>query len=48
MIKVKSNYSTVTNIISAYAPTFETTVKKPETIRAFYKNLSSIIKTFKD
>ena len=47
MIKVKSNNSTVTNIISGYAPTFETTVKKPEAIRAFYKNLSSIFKTFK-
>ena len=47
MIKVKSNSSTVTNIISACVAILETTVRKPETTRAFYKNLSSIIKTFK-
>ena len=47
MIKVKSNSSTVTNIMSACVATLETTVRKLETTRAFYKNLSSIIKTFK-
>ena len=47
MMKIKSNSSTVTYTISAYTPTLETTVKKPETTRAFYENLSSLMKTFK-
>ena len=37
----------MTNIISAYAPTLETTLKNPEITCHFYKKLSSIIKTFK-
>ena len=47
MMKVKSNNNSATNIISAYIPTLKTKVKKPEATRAFYENLSSIIKTFK-
>ena len=47
MMKVKSNNNVITNIISAYAPTLENTLKNPETIRYFYRKLSSIIKTFK-
>ena len=47
MMKVKSNNKIITNIISAYAPTFETTLNNPETIHHFYEKLSSIIKTFK-
>lgn len=47
-MKAKSNNSTVTNIISEYAPTLDTTEKKHETSRAFNENLWSIIKTFKD
>ena len=47
MMKVKSNNNVITNIISAYAPTLETTLTNPETNRHFYKKLSSIIKTFK-
>ena len=42
---MKSNV--ITNIISAYAPTLETTLKNLETTRHFYEKLSSIIKTFK-
>ena len=47
MMKVKSNNNVITNIISAYAPTLETTLTNPETNRHFYEKLSSIIKTFK-
>ena len=47
-MKVKSNNSTVTNIISEHAPTLDTTEKKHETSRGFNENLWSIIKTFKD
>ena len=47
MMKVKSNNNIITNIISAYAPTLESTLKNPETTHHFYENLSSIIKTFK-
>ena len=38
-MKVKSNNSTVTNIISECAPTLDTTEKKHETSRAFNENL---------
>ena len=46
-MKVKSNSNVKTNIISAYVPTLETTLKNPETIHHFYEKLSTIIKTFK-
>ena len=38
-MKVKSNNSTVTNIISEHAPTLDTTEKKHETSRGFNENL---------
>ena len=44
MMKVKSNNNTLA--ISAYTPTLKTTVRKPETTRAFYEHLPSVIKTF--
>ena len=47
MMKVKPNNNVITNIISAYALTLETTLKTPEVKRHFYEKLSSIIKTFK-
>ena len=47
IMKVKLNNNIITNIISGYAPTLETTLKNPETTRHFYEKLSSIIKTFK-
>ena len=48
MMKVKSSNNVITNIISAYAPTLEITLKNPETTHHFYEKLSSIIKTFKN
>ena len=47
MMKVKSSNKVITNIISACAPTHETTLKNPETTRYFYEKTSSIIKTLK-
>ena len=43
----KWSNNVITNIITAYATTIETTLKNPETTRHFYEKLSSIIKTFK-
>ena len=35
------------NVISAYAPTLDTTIKNPNITRTFYDKLSSVIQTFK-
>ena len=37
MMKVKSNNNVISNIINAYVPTLETTLKNPETTCHFYK-----------
>ena len=44
MMSTKNDNKSTRNIISAYAPTMENTIKNPEDTKKFYDQLTSVIK----
>ena len=48
MIKLTTSKNITCNLISAYAPTLENTIKNPEETNAFYDELTSLLKLNKN